>query len=245
MMKETKKYDPELKGNRLYKTTRKNHVLPRVSGGRLFKKEISESYIDPTKKKTIYQKVFYNNFNSQFTFFPLYDTDNNSVIRLKRLHAKWKKSYKKIANRICTMSEFSKTIKLMNAELFQMMLRENMELRIDKDTIALFRKKEDYKATTLQSPIRLIWECHNPYPRTNIQQKNFPKIKVLIGRPLFKDLKPLAKEINTTDLLNKIPLYRETDYSRRKWNRNKFNIKVDEFVASEEQSTDFNMFNDF
>lgn len=242
-----KKFNPELKGNRLYKSTRRNIILPRDCGGKYYKKKISLSYGNKEKKKTIFQKVFFSNFHSQFTFFPLYDTDNNSYIRLYRLHSKYKNKYKNISNKTITPTQFGKCIRKINECMFKLMLREQEEIRIRKDVMFIFRKKEDNTITTLQSPLRIFWSIASPFaPKdSNMDKHLFPKVKLLVGRPLFKDLKVLAHELHTTGLLQTIPYFTGTEYAKRNPSVNGEIQSVSNFIEMEEKTMDFNMFNDF
>lgn len=243
--KTKKEYNPELKGHRLYASTRKNKVVPRGIGGSSCIREVSASYTNPELKKKIIHRNLSQNFLSQFTFFPLYDCDNNSYIRLYRLHAQYKNKYKKKAKKIITTTEFGDCIRILNKYFFNIILREQEEIHIGKDIMFAFRKKNDHRITTQQSPVRFMWSVVNPCSPQNPQRLFFPKIKNLIGRPTFTDLKSLAKEFNTTTLLQDIPLFTETQYFKNN-KKSRLDKKITaEFIEAEESNMDFNMFNDF
>ena len=242
---ENKSFNPELRGKRMYKTTRKNHVMPRGTGGTSFIKEVSKSYENPELKKKIIQHNLYSNFLSQFTFFPLYDCDKNSYVRLARLHAQYKKKYKHLAKRIITTTEFADCVRLLNEYFFNIMLREHEEIKIGKDYMFVFRKKDDYRISTLRSPVRILWSVMNPYAPRDPKRLFFPKMKTLIGRPMFKDLKYLAKEFNLSTLLQEIPLYTETQYHKQGMGLRTNKKRNPDFIEPQESDMDFNMFNDF
>lgn len=240
-----KDYDSELDGKRLYVTTRKNEIVPRGTGAISFEKEVSASYTNPALKKKIIHHQLRQKFLSQFTFFPLYDCDNNSYIRLYRLHAQFKHSYKNRVKRVITTTEFSKCVKILNEYFFHIIIREQEEIKIGTDYLFAFRKRNRYKVSTQRSPVRLLWSVTNPYKSKDPTRLMFPKIKNLIGRPDFKHLKVLAKEFNTTTLLQDIPYLSETEFVKRNRDKRLDKTITSEFIDALESDMDFNMFNDF
>jgi hypothetical protein len=187
----------------------------------------------------------FQEFNSRFTFFPLYDTDNNSFIRLYRLHGDYKKVKKNgpisESFNILERNIFRECIIKMNEQLVEELITNPEPLFIDKDVIECYKSMGEKKITQRYLPLRLLWTIHNPFPYNSDEKIIFPKIQQFTGRLTYKQIKKRANNLKQkVDFFFKFPSCEET-YSKKKYYSKEKII----FKDIKDNKLSYNMFDDF
>lgn len=250
-----------LKHGKKYENTRKNVVLRRNSG-KIFRKEIVEDENGEQKIKWVYVETRHlQEFHSRFTFFPLYDTDRNSYIRLYRLHAKYKKNafvQSHYENKKLDINTFKKCITLMNKELTKAMITEQQSLEIEGDRFEPYRNGH-LTATNRHFPFFISWLVHTPYKKGTLVQDRFPKAMLLQGRLTYGNMKSYFKEVRKEPLFREkyswfgqIQNFKDLEFKIRNKRKQKDREKVKElrqqrkeFLEVEIEKLDYNMFGDY
>ena len=230
---------------KMYENTRIQ--FPAVkSQGIKFTKEIIEVNGEQKIKWHVSNNNFHH-FNSRFTFFPLYDTDGNSFIRLHRLHRAYKEKKLKVPfqkkETIPDINTFKKCLILMNEQLTKEFMSNPDPLVIGKDLIEPYVTAGEKLITTQRLPLRMLWTVNNPYSKNTPEYWMFPSSQKLFGRFTFKNIKANSKQLKEDEqFLLRYPAYKKTRGYNRKYFKSR---KKDSFKEIEEKDLSFNMFNDF
>ena len=234
-----------LKYGRKYENTRREW-LGRKSMGLKFTKE----YVDGPEGKEIKWNVRQNNFqefNSRHTFFPLYDTDNNSFIRLYRLHVAYKNKIKESSTtkeakkNVVDRKTFRKCILLMNEQLLEDLLKNPEPLKIGNDSLECYMTAGVKKIGARRLPVKMLWTVHNPHHKKTNEYFMFPERQQFFGRLTFKQIKKRFRGMREDpEFLLKYPGYRET-YTKKKYNNRDKGL----FKEINDKDLSFNMFDDF
>lgn len=196
-----------LKHRKKYKKTRKNGIYSKDSR--------SQHYSDPEKRKA--QRIYgsFQTFDSQFTFFPFYDSDNNSFIRLYRLHKQYKlerdkKEFSK--ERVVDINTFKDALCKMNYELMTALTHEGEKLEIGKDFIQPYLT-ENRAIKSQRIPIMYIWYLENPHKINSDEYKLHPPFKRYTGKLIAKHIKAKYKDLRTDlDFDKGLLSYRDISY---------------------------------
>lgn len=220
-----------MKYGKKYKTTRKNVVIPRSSGRRFTKEEETGKW----KLRT----VFTGAIDSKYTFFPFYDTDRNSFIRLYRLHKKYKEERKKYGDfykaDCVDRNVFKECLLKMNKVLLETLVHEGEKFKIGKDSIEPY-KLEGQPISSNFIPLIFLWIITNPAKVRDEQSLLFPREKFYVGRILAKATKEKYKYLKTDlNFMKGFKTYKQlkSNYFRK------------DYTPVEIEELGYNMFDDF